>query len=122
MTTVLIVDDSATVRTQAKRALTQAGFTVLEAPDGLEALKVLETQTVDFTVCDVNMPNMGGLELLEELRKRGINAPFLMLTTEAQPRLVQRAKAAGAKAWIIKPFNADVLVAAVKGLTGSAAA
>lgn len=121
MTTVLIVDDSATVRTQAKRALVQAGFTVIEAADGLEALAVLESQAVSLTVCDVNMPNMSGLELLEELQKRGIVAPVLMLTTEAQPRLVQRAKAAGAKAWIIKPFNAEVLVKAVTGLTAAAA-
>jgi two-component system, chemotaxis family, chemotaxis protein CheY len=121
MVTVLIVDDSATVRTQAKHALVGAGFTVLEAADGVQALAVLEVQAVSLTVCDVNMPNMSGLELLEELKRRGIDAPVLMLTTEAQPRLVQRAKAAGAKAWIIKPFNADVLVSAVRSLTAAAA-
>lgn len=121
MVTVLIVDDSATVRTQAKHALVAAGFAVVEAADGIQALAILEAEQVSLTVCDVNMPNMDGLSFLEELKRKGISAPVLMLTTEAQPSLVRRAKAAGAKAWIIKPFNADVLVSAVKALTAAAA-
>lgn len=120
MPKVIVVDDSATVRAQVGGALSKSGFEVLEARDGLEALdKVSATPDLSLVVCDVNMPRMNGLEFLEAARAKGIHVPVLMLTTEGQPQLMQRAKAAGAKAWIIKPFKADILVAAVKKLAVS---
>jgi two-component system chemotaxis response regulator CheY len=120
---VLVVDDSATVRTQASRALTEAGYDVLEAVDGLDGLEKLEAhQEILLVVCDVNMPRMNGVELVEALAKRSAKMPpVIMLTTEGHPQLIQRAKASGAKGWMIKPFKAELLVAAAKKVIAAAA-
>ena len=117
---VMLVDDSATVRLQARRALAGAGFRVIEACDGLEALEKLGTSSdIVLVVCDVNMPRMNGIEFIEALSRQGGPKPaVIMLTTERHPELIQRAKAHGAKDWIAKPFNAELLVAAVKKVTG----
>jgi two-component system chemotaxis response regulator CheY len=121
--TILVIDDSAMVRTQVGRALTGAGFTVVEAVDGVDALtKLAAAPTTRLIVCDVNMPRMNGVEFLERLLSEGSALPVVMLTTEGQPELIQRAKALGAKGWIVKPFKPDLLIAAVKKLTASAAA
>ena len=121
MPKVIVVDDSATVRAQVGGALSKSGFEVLEARDGLEALdKVSATPDLSLVVCDVNMPRMNGLEFLEAARAKGIHVPVLMLTTEGQPQLMQRAKAAGARAWIIKPFKAEILIEAAKKLANAA--
>jgi two-component system, chemotaxis family, chemotaxis protein CheY len=117
---VLIVDDSATIRQQVRLALSQAGFDVIEATDGEDGvLKIRSDPTIDAVICDVNMPKKNGLELIEEIRSGGVNSqiPIVMLTTEGQPALVQRAKQAGAKGWIVKPFKANLLVAAMLKLT-----
>jgi len=115
--TVLVVDDSATVRFQARRVLTQAGFVVVEAVDGLDALeKLAATPDVALIVCDVNMPRMGGVELVETLARKGNMPPTFMLTTEGHPQLIQRAKASGAKGWMVKPFKPELLVAAATKL------
>ena len=111
MKRILIVDDSPTIRQQVSMALTQAGFAVAEAVDGVDALAKLATPAA-LMVCDVNMPRMNGLELVEMDRFR----PNLVVTTEGEPGLIARAKQAGAKGWIVKPFKADLLVAAVKKL------
>ncbi|HEY4011825.1 MAG TPA: response regulator [Polyangiaceae bacterium] len=121
--TILIVDDSAMVRTQVGRALIGAGFTVVEAIDGVDAVKKLAgTPATRLIVCDVNMPRMNGVEFLERLSSEGSTLPVVMLTTEGQPELIQRAKALGAKGWIVKPFKPELLIAAVKKLTATAAA
>lgn len=117
---VMVVDDSMMVRQQVKRALGEAGFTMVEACDGVDALKKLSEETdVKLIVLDVNMPNMNGIEFLEALRRDrpdyAVNV--VMLTTEGQPDLVQRAKSLGAKGWVIKPFKAELMVAAAKKLT-----
>lgn len=122
-TKILMVDDSMMIRTQVSRALTDAGFSVVQATDGAEAVKKLESEKdVALVVCDVNMPNMNGLEFLEAVRGRPefAKVSVVMLTTEGQNDLLVRAKALGAKAWIIKPFKADLLVAAAKKLTAAA--
>lgn len=117
---VMVVDDSMMVRQQVKRALGEAGFTIVEACDGLDALKKINEETdVKLIVLDVNMPNMNGIEFLEALRrdKPDYAVNVVMLTTEGQPDLVQRAKSLGAKGWVIKPFKAELMVAAAKKLT-----
>ncbi len=121
---VLVVDDSMMVRQQVGATLARAGFSIVEAQDGLDALTKLEVVSeVSLIVLDVNMPNMNGVELLERLRTdaRHASIPVVMLTTEGQPRLMKQAKALGAKGWIVKPFKADLLVAAVHRLTTRAA-
>jgi two-component system chemotaxis response regulator CheY len=118
---VLIVDDSATIRQQVRMALTQAGFEVVEAVDGEDGVnKIRSDSTLSAVICDINMPKKTGLELIEEIKAGGANSeiPIVMLTTEGQPAMVQRAKAAGAKGWIVKPFKPNLLVAALQKLTG----
>jgi two-component system chemotaxis response regulator CheY len=119
---VIVVDDAATVRQQVGMALKQAGYDVLEATDGQEGKNLIDkTPDAAMVICDVNMPRMNGLEMLEALGRSGRLAtlPVIMLTTEGQPQLMQRAKAAGAKGWMVKPFKANLLVATVQKLTGS---
>lgn len=120
MKKILVVDDSPTVRQQVNLALTRSGYQVLEAGDGTEGLHQIDTQALSLVICDVNMPRMNGLEMLEQVRAKPRHAslPIVMLTSEGQPALIERAKKAGAKGWIVKPFKADLLVAAVNKLVG----
>ena len=121
--TILIIDDSATVRIFASRALMPAGFKVVEAVDGLDGLEKLEALgTVALILCDVNMPRMSGIDFLETLAaKEGgrKKPPVIMLTTEGHPELIKRAKACGARGWMMKPFQAEQLVAAARQLTAA---
>lgn len=120
---VLVVDDSMMIRTQVSKALAGAGFAVVQAGDGSEALKKLDAEKdVSLVVCDVNMPTMNGIEFLESVRASEAHAAIsvVMLTTEGQHDLVQRAKSLGAKGWIMKPFKPDLLIAAAKKLTAAA--
>jgi two-component system chemotaxis response regulator CheY len=121
MKKILVVDDSATVRQQVGLALTQAGYTVLEAQDGVEGLAALEAGGISMVICDVNMPRMNGLDMLENLKRdpRHSAIPVVMLTTEGHPGLVDRAKKAGAKGWIVKPFKAELMISAVGKLVGA---
>ena len=118
--TVLVIDDSATVRIFASRALLPAGFKVVEAVDGLDGLEKLEAlgANVSLVLCDVNMPRMSGIDFLETLAaKEGAKRPpIIMLTTEGHPALIQRAKACGARGWMMKPFQPEQLVAAARHL------
>ena len=118
MKTVLIVDDSPSVRQQVCLALAPSGYTMLEAGDGIEGIDRLEKNEVSLILCDLNMPRMSGLEMVEKVRATPAyaNVPVLMLTSEGQPSLIHRAKEAGAKGWIVKPFKADLLVAAVQSV------
>jgi two-component system chemotaxis response regulator CheY len=119
MKKVLVVDDSPSVRQQVGMALTQAGYGIVEGVDGQDGLSKAGTPGIALVICDVNMPRMNGLEMIEKLKADPKYAaiPVVMLTSEGQPALIDRAKKAGAKGWIIKPFKADLLVAAVKKLT-----
>ena len=119
---VLVVDDSLVIRQMVTRLLTTAGFAVTQAKDGADALEKLGQMTAAaLVVCDVNMPNMSGLELLEELRVARKNpVPFVMLTTETEVAMAGRAKALGANGWLVKPVNGDVLVNTAKKLTAAA--
>ncbi len=120
--TILVVDDSGTVRQQVSMALKQAGFAIVEAADGQEALAAIESnRAIDMVVCDVNMPNLNGLEMVEKVKSNPEHKalPILMLTTEGQPSMIRRAKEAGAVGWIVKPFDANQLVQTAKHLTKS---
>ena len=119
-TTVLVVDDSATIRQEVGSALSLAGMHVVEAADGSEGLEKIRAGGIQCVVCDVNMPKKNGIEMVEEVKKDAEYAklPILMLTTEGAKDLIVRAKAAGASGWIVKPFKPEMLVAAVSKLSG----
>ncbi len=117
---ILIVDDSATVRQQVGQALQQAGFEVIEAVDGVHGAEIIGcTPDIAVVICDVNMPRMNGIDMVHQVKQDPTNAslPIVMLTTEGQPALIKKAKEAGAKGWIIKPFKAVQLIAAVQKLS-----
>jgi two-component system, chemotaxis family, chemotaxis protein CheY len=121
---IMVVDDSFMVRQQVGRVLKGAGFEVVEAGDGVDALEKLRaTSGIALVICDVNMPRMSGIELLENVRENSAwaNVPFVMLTTEGQAELIQQAKSLGAKAWMTKPFKPELIVAAATKLTAKAA-
>jgi two-component system chemotaxis response regulator CheY len=116
---ILVVDDSSTVRQQIQIALKDCGFEILEACDGMEGIsKISADREVALVILDVNMPRMNGIEMLEKVKEAGQNAGLLviMLTSEGQQTLIERAKKAGAKGWIVKPFKAELLAAAVRKL------
>ena len=120
--TILIVDDSRSVRHSVSVVLKRAGFEMAEAGDGLEGLAMVDSnRNIDMVICDINMPNMNGLEMVEKIKAKPENKslPILMLTTEGQASLVKRAKQAGAVGWIVKPFNPRQLVQTVNHLTGA---
>ena len=117
--TILIVDDSSSLRTVVRMALTRAGYEVLEAGDGVQALATLnQTPKVHLIVSDVNMPNMDGIRFAAQVKQhpRHKFVPVVMLTTEGQEAKKQEGRAAGAKAWIVKPFNPPQLLDAVSKL------
>jgi two-component system, chemotaxis family, chemotaxis protein CheY len=109
---ILVVDDFATMRKVVRNLLKQIGYeNIIEAEDGVAALKILKSQKVDFIVSDWNMPNMTGLELLKAVRADGeLSAtPFLMVTAEALQDNVVAAVRAGVSNYIVKPFTAETL-------------
>lgn len=117
--TVLIVDDSASLRTVVKMALVRAGYEVIEAGDGQEALAQLDKAgKVHLIVSDVNMPNMDGITFVTQVKQHARHkfTPVVMLTTEGQDAKKEQGRAAGAKAWIVKPFNPPQLLDAVSKL------
>lgn len=118
MKQVLIVDDSQTIRHEIAEALKQAGFGTVEARDGLAGLECAEQQQFAMILLDVNMPRMNGLELLDRLKgdPRTAGIPVVMLTTEAQRSLIERARKAGAKGWLVKPVKMTQIVNTVVAL------
>jgi two-component system, chemotaxis family, chemotaxis protein CheY len=120
MKNVLIVDDSKSVRNEVSEILQSHGYGVIEAADGTEALaRLKEPHSISLVVLDVNMPGMNGLDLLERIQSEHSerNLPVLMLTTEAERTLVERAKKAGARGWILKPIKTELLVSTVTRLS-----
>jgi two-component system, chemotaxis family, chemotaxis protein CheY len=115
---ILTVDDSTSVRHMVSQTLAEAGFDVLEAVDGLDALDALDKLEGDLTLilCDVNMPNMNGLEAVRRIRAHpaGKFIPIVMLTTESRKDIRDKGKLAGASGWITKPFDADDLLSIVR--------
>jgi two-component system chemotaxis response regulator CheY len=116
--TVLIVDDSASLRQVVGITLRGAGYEVVEASDGMDALTKLDGRKIHLIVSDVNMPNMDGITLVQTVKQLpGYRfTPVLMLTTESEDGKKAQGKAAGAKAWMVKPFQPDQMLAAVAKL------
>lgn len=116
--TILIVDDSASLRQVVAIALKGAGYDVIEAADGKDALSKLTGQKVHLIISDVNMPNMDGITLVKELKKLPAYkfTPIIMLTTESQESKKAEGQAAGARAWVVKPFKPEQMLAAVSKL------
>ena len=114
--TAMVVDDSNSMRQLVAFTLQSAGFETIEGGDGVQALAVSANKSVDLVITDLNMPNMDGITLIKELRKRPSFkfTPILLLTTESQDSKKQEGKAAGATGWMVKPFNPDQLLTIVK--------
>jgi two-component system, chemotaxis family, chemotaxis protein CheY len=118
--TILAVDDSKTMRDLLRAALAPQGFEVCLAGDGEEGLEMLGSVRPHVIITDINMPKLDGFGFIEGVRDRDDlrGTPILVLTTESAPELKQRARDAGATGWIVKPFDRDKLIAAVRRVAG----
>jgi two-component system chemotaxis response regulator CheY len=116
--TILVVDDSSSLRQVVGIALKGAGYDVIEACDGKDALGKITGQKVHLIISDVNMPNMDGITFVKEVKKIAAHkfVPIIMLTTESQEAKKQEGQAAGAKAWVVKPFQPAQMLTAVSKL------
>ena len=119
MSDVLVVDDSQAIRSEVSSFLSSQGIDVTTAVDGVDGLsKIKSDRGIKLVICDVNMPRMDGLTMVEKVRGELGNStlPIIMLTTESDPQMKARGKAAGVKGWIIKPFNGPGSINAIKSL------
>lgn len=116
--TIMVVDDSASLRQVVAISLRGAGYDILEASDGRLALALLDGRKINLIISDVNMPNMDGITFVKELKKLPAYrfTPVIMLTTESQEEKKREGQAAGAKAWVVKPFQPAQMLAAVSKL------
>ncbi|KAF7773818.1 two-component system, chemotaxis family, response regulator CheY [Pseudoalteromonas citrea] len=116
--TILIVDDSDSLRQVVNIALTGAGYTVIEGRDGKDALAKLNGTKIHLIISDVNMPNMNGIEFVKQAKQlpQYKFTPVVMLTTENQQHMMEEGKKAGAKAWMVKPFKPAQMLQAVAKL------
>lgn len=120
MASILAVDDSASMRQMVSFTLKGAGYDVVEAVDGVDALNKAKSRKFDCVVTDVNMPNKDGISLIKDLRALPDYkfVPLLMLTTESGMDKKQQGKEAGATGWIVKPFNPDQLLKTIQKVLG----
>lgn len=122
MTTILIIDDSDTVRAQLRKDLIAQGFDVLEAGNGLEGLEVVaaEGEKIGLIICDVNMPKLDGLAMCRELRDRPgtPKIPIVMLTTQTGAEMKADGKKAGVTAWVVKPYEKMRLLSGITRILG----
>ncbi|WP_426192691.1 response regulator [Massilia sp. DWR3-1-1] len=116
--TILVVDDSASMRQVIGIALKSAGYTVIEGRDGKDALSKLAGQKVHLIISDVNMPVMDGISFVKEVKQMQNYkfTPIMMLTTESDDARKREGQAAGARAWMVKPFKVEQLLGAVQKL------
>ncbi|MGN1055227.1 MAG: response regulator [Comamonas sp.] len=116
MHSILAVDDSPSMRKMVSFTLTGAGFKVVEAVDGMDALEKAEEQHIDLILADQNMPRLDGIGLTRRLREhpRFKNTPILILTTESSDQMKQAGKAAGATGWLVKPFDPNRLIEVIQ--------
>lgn len=119
-TQILAIDDSRTIRTLLTMALEGAGFKVVTAVDGVDGIHKFHEVDPDLVITDVNMPNKDGFGVIEDIRggEQNRSVPILVLTTESGAALKERARAAGATGWIVKPFEDTSLIAVIRRLTG----
>lgn len=115
---IIVIDDSASLRQVVSIALRGAGYEVIEAEDGQDALERLEHERVHLAICDVNMPVMDGITFVREIKKRPDHRflPIIMLTTESRESRKQEGQMAGARAWVVKPFRPEQILNAVAKL------
>lgn len=120
MASILAVDDSASMRQMVAFTLKGAGYNVIEAVDGKDALEKAKSGGADVVLTDVNMPNMDGIELVRQLRQlpKYKFTPMLLLTTESSADKKALGKAAGATGWLVKPFNPEQLLATIAKVLG----
>jgi two-component system chemotaxis response regulator CheY len=116
--TIMIVDDSASIRTVVGIALRGEGYTVIEAKDGQDAINKLTGQKVNLIISDVNMPIMDGITFVKHVKQMAAYrfTPIIMLTTESDESKKREGQAAGARAWVVKPFKPEQMLAAVQRL------
>ena len=117
---ILIVDDSSSMREMVKLTLAEAGYAVVEAENGEEALGQLSKNSVNMVLTDLNMPVMDGMELIRSIRKQEDNKflPIVMLTTESEISKKEEGRSAGANGWLVKPFVPEKLLMVVKKVVG----
>lgn len=120
MKKIMTVDDSMSIRQMVSFTLREAGYDVIEAVDGLDGLNKAKANSVNMIITDLNMPNMNGIELIRNLRTlpQYKFIPIVLLTTESQQEKKMEGKTAGATGWIVKPFNAEQLLAVIKKVLG----
>jgi two-component system chemotaxis response regulator CheY len=118
--TIMTVDDSSSVRQMVSFTLKSAGYAVIEAVDGVDAMAKLRNGKVNMVITDLNMPNMDGIELTRAIRQDAAHkfVPIILLTTESQDGKKQEGRAAGATGWIVKPFKPEQLLSVVKKVSG----
>jgi len=117
---ILIVDDAVSMRGLVAMTLRNAGYEVIEASDGKDAINKLESKRVNLIITDLNMPNMDGITLIKTVKSMQLYKfiPIIMLTTESQAEKKLEGQKAGAKAWIVKPFKPETLLDVVKKIIG----
>lgn len=114
--TIMTADDSSSIRQMVSFTLKQAGYSVVEAIDGSDALLKLKSNSIHMLISDLNMPKIDGIELIKQVRAMPEYKfiPIIMLTTESQADMKQKGKAAGATGWIVKPFKPEQLLSVIK--------
>ena len=117
---IMTVDDSASMRQMVSFTLKGAGYEVIEAIDGSDALDKMERHSINMLITDINMPNLDGIGLVRKVRSHSVYRfiPIILLTTESQEGKKQEGKAAGATGWIVKPFKPDQLLNVVRKVIG----
>lgn len=118
--TIMVVDDSTSVRQMVAFTIKNCGYDVIEAKDGQDALAKIDGKAVDMIITDLNMPNLDGIGLIRGVRNQPSNRfiPIIMLTTESQDSKKAEGKQAGATGWIVKPFKPEQLVGVIKKVLG----
>lgn len=118
--TVMLIDDSLTLRQMLKITLRKDGYEILEAENGVDALEKVKGQKINLFICDLNMPKMNGIEFIKTVKqdKNFAYTPVIMLTTEPKESIKEDAKEIGIKIWKVKPFDPVDIVMAVKKLIG----
>lgn len=117
---IMAVDDSASIRQMVSFTLKEAGYTIIEAEDGRDALEKIKSTDIDMLITDLNMADVDGIELISKVRAmpKYKFVPIIMLTTESEEAKKMKGKAVGATGWIVKPFQPDQLLAVIKKLLG----